>query len=656
MVKAWKSDVALRLSLETRQPLVKYKLVNIWELNDFRQTGLLRLIQYNVSEDIIIDILNVMFERHPEITEFLLNYCDYEHNHILLHSIIYKRHKVAKKLMERMTMEQMNHSNSYGINVFIASIQTKSEEMAMNILDRGFDIRDRQDIIGNTPLMVALDCKMYKLSNRILDMGIDISQLTHINKLGYTAFTHACMSEFEDIVLRIFDLGVVDIGHVTTNNITVLNIVCNYGFESLAMRILQNDLDIVKPELANTDGFTALMNALHAGMELTAMWLIDTGRANIEQVNKHGDNALMIACNIGLSDLCHRLMDTGLIDLSHQTGNKNTAIILAIDNGLISVAHRIIDSKCGNLEALDEHDENALILSIRYKYFDLVEFILKSGQLSKESICYRNKDGYTSLKYAIENEMLDIVRMLMPYYELSHLKSEDKELLEMAMNTGLPDLMEMILDNMAETEKKRQDEELKASKPKLKKKGKCQIHLTDLSEIRMRTRVVTSIQMDFMASPKPERPNPIPYEIQVPNLVGLTPLDRPIKPEYRIRLQPRTLQLSPLKKKISLKRMVKRILLKVKAFERSARKRIRLNIPIRHRKMGLKPSDAKYQRPVIGTSAFEMECERRHQLRLKLMAEVDPMNPKKEEYEHSLFSFDIGHSLGMMGVPSVYFS
>jgi ankyrin repeat protein len=146
---------------------------------------------------------------------------------------------------------------------------------------------------------------------------LDVSILRNISKYDQFALIKACeITKDED-----------DEGGIITHN---------------AIELIKNEL--VPFDIVDSDGNTALMHACkNRYMEDVTIKLIESGKANIGQINANGNTALLIACAYKLEKTALKLLESSDSRPNHIGSEGRTALSEACQRAQTNVALKLID-------------------------------------------------------------------------------------------------------------------------------------------------------------------------------------------------------------------------------------------------------------------------------------------------------------------------
>ena len=174
-------------------------------------------------------------------------------------------------------------------------------------------------------------------------------------------------SELLDLVKCLTEGGDTGgISHTRNCGGTALHVVCEKGYEDVALCMLRHVDARLVCGMVSPDGYTPLVSACKAGLTAVAMAMLDLGVAvcNIQAVDKDKDTALHWACYKGLTDVALRLLrcEGARRTLSMIDNYSETPFLLACWRGLGDVAMAMLelDAAACTIQAVDQNKDTAL--------------------------------------------------------------------------------------------------------------------------------------------------------------------------------------------------------------------------------------------------------------------------------------------------------
>ncbi|XP_067997569.1 2-5A-dependent ribonuclease isoform X2 [Melanerpes formicivorus] len=261
-----------------------------------------------------------------------------------------------------------------------AAVRSHNMDDVLELLEKGADVNSKAEY-GWTPLQSAVQDNNEDLVRLLLDKGA----CPHARKdNGGTALTEAAM----------------------VGNVNILELLLSHGLNI-------NDHD--------DNGFTAFMEAACYGNEEALRFLFSRG-ANVNlrrEVNeekakllKGGETALMDACKKGHFSVVKTLVQEMGADVNICDNKDRNALIHALKEGCaksaVSIGQFLLDHGA-DVKSKDECGKSALILAVEMRSADLVETLLKKGEIDIDDA---GEEGNTALMVAVEKNDYEIVKLL----------------------------------------------------------------------------------------------------------------------------------------------------------------------------------------------------------------------------------------------------
>jgi ankyrin repeat protein len=160
------------------------------------------------------------------------------------------------------------------------------------------------------------------------------------------------------------------------------------------------------PNVAQTDGMTALLWASYHDDLATAQLLINAG-ANVKASNRYGVTALTLACTNGDGPLVKLLLDKGADPNNVQNGGV-TALMTASRTGRLDVVQALLASNA-NVDAKERRGQTAIMWAAAEGHADVVDALIEAGADYKTPL----NSGFTPLAFAARNGRIGVARRLL---------------------------------------------------------------------------------------------------------------------------------------------------------------------------------------------------------------------------------------------------
>lgn len=164
----------------------------------------------------------------------------------------------------------LNDKNSNGYTELHYACYNNRLSSVVSLLNDGMDINLKDNIYGETPIMIACSCGSNDMVKLLLTYGADIHQKS---KKGYSLIHFVCYYDHVDII-RILLVRGVNVNEKSNDGNTPLKIACCY-----------DNYDIAK-------------------------LLLESG-ANANSENKYNDTCMHVTCNMNYHDLTKLLLKHG---------------------------------------------------------------------------------------------------------------------------------------------------------------------------------------------------------------------------------------------------------------------------------------------------------------------------------------------------------
>lgn len=422
-------------------------------INENNQTILIKLT-INRCENIALKILNTGYSKPDHI--------DNEGNTALIYACRNKMNELANEIIDKYKCD-IYQINKSGINALYWAGYNNLYDVVRKIINYNCNNKHiyltSTNFLGYTPLMSLCKVNDYNANREIIIMEfIDIlltcdnNKIKYVNNYDQSAFSLACESQLENVIIKMIDLDLVDLEYKNKYDETVLMIVCNNKLENIAMKLIDKLL-INKKHIINfinkqkISAFTIscskklykvadkilqvnqfdynikkfdyskyLFIACSFGCEKIALKIIDImlfHNISLECLNDWGDNLLIVSCREKLEYIAYKLIKLCPQSVNIISNYNKTPLIYACENKMSIIANKIIKIVYNSYPHLiyqqNKMGETALIIACKNKMFDTINYIL-SLNINKKFIGFVDNYNYTALFYTCENK-LDIIAL-----------------------------------------------------------------------------------------------------------------------------------------------------------------------------------------------------------------------------------------------------
>jgi len=188
----------------------------------------------------------------------------------------------------------------------------RNEEAALALIGKGLLINE-EDENKNTPLSLAVQDPMPKVTKRLIELGANVNAETDYNT---TVLTSAIAGGSTDIVALLLVHG-ADVNHLTKNGCSPLMVAAQRGNPAMAKLLMENG---ALPAQMRDDGTDCLFLAAAAGNAAMIRLLAKAG-CKVNAVNSDGDTPLLAASLRGSLAAVQALVDCGA-DLNAAAKNR----------------------------------------------------------------------------------------------------------------------------------------------------------------------------------------------------------------------------------------------------------------------------------------------------------------------------------------------
>ncbi len=327
-----------------------------------------------------------------------------------------------------------------GMTMLFWGIEHNSIALAIRLLKNGasLECRDRE---SKTPLMVAIDTKKEAFWMLFIERGADVSAVDALERTalhyaaknglceviaqlltkdptlldeqdtyGYTALMAAIIHDMPEAVTLLLGKGADAVTYKDGYGNTGLHHCA--ASQTCSTQIICAQIrytDVEQLNARNSEGFTALMSAVHKKNTEACQWLIEQG-ADVTCVDDQGDTLLHVCAREGYIE-CPILKMPFSINSQNKKGYTPLMFATEFD-------HREFCEKLLGLDARlcvkNSKGDTALHIAAQYGNMFMCSLFLKHDPLTKDTfINLRNGKGYTPLMCAVEGDHDHIVIFLL---------------------------------------------------------------------------------------------------------------------------------------------------------------------------------------------------------------------------------------------------
>lgn len=281
---------------------------------------------------------------------------------------------------------------------------------------------DKQGLYGNSPLMVAVLFGSPKMTSGLLETGAEVDLF---NDYGQNALHLAVVTKKEDIAKLLLASPRIDINSLTakaktlTGGQTALIIATQLGLVRTVDRLLQKGAEV---NIVDNAGSSALHWAVLQNHSQVVDLLINMPQIDINIRNtgpkeeRSGQSPLIYAAQQGNVGIVKSLISAGA-DLTIVSDGGKTALHHAVAEGHVAVVELLIENgmdvdlvEADPAAGDDNYDDlSAVMLASIKDDVKILDIVLRH---SRDINCSCRK-GRTALLYAISNESINAVRLLL---------------------------------------------------------------------------------------------------------------------------------------------------------------------------------------------------------------------------------------------------
>jgi len=271
------------------------------------------------------------------------------------------------------------------------------------LLKNGTDVNAIKDIMGMSPLMVAVEKGSIEIIDILLNNGSDINIK---GADGTTPLMIAAENGRRDVVEILINKG-ADINLRNANGVTSLMAAAKSGDINIVKTIIEKGMDV---NIQDKEGMTALMNAVRYGHAGAVQVLLAIG-ADLNMKNKDGQSALAL---IGIvktnrNIILRALLDPGADVNEKDADNGATALIYASREGQEDVVKALL-KKGADATIKDNDDQTALYYAEKEGYSNIVKCLIEKypapAKATSLLFIQKEKDGYHIKRMQLDNKIV----------------------------------------------------------------------------------------------------------------------------------------------------------------------------------------------------------------------------------------------------------
>ena len=223
---------------------------------------------------------------------------------------------------------------------------------------------------------------------------------------------------------------------------------CERKIIPLALERLSSGSPLCDPGLTTLFGDTALMWCYANRLTDLGLRILETGKANVGQINALGNTALLLACGRQNETLALEILKQGRkANLKQMNNSGYTALSYAIIKGLPKVVRMILELDPACASGLDKDHNTPLIYASYHKQEAIGLMLLGTNQARPEHI---NKAGATALLLSCGQGLSALAKAIFMTGQSSPGVADPiygRTALMLAIDRGMADLASIMIDS-----------------------------------------------------------------------------------------------------------------------------------------------------------------------------------------------------------------
>ncbi|WP_039458752.1 ankyrin repeat domain-containing protein [Candidatus Jidaibacter acanthamoebae] len=287
----------------------------------------------------------------------------------------------------------VNTKDKEGNSILVLAADKGYEDIVQTLIHNGANVNltyDDWDV--DSALILAAGNGHESIVQMLIKHGANVNEQGLHSE---TALMRAARNGYKNIVQILIKHG-ADVNEKDVDQCTALSEAAENGHEDIVQVLIEHNADIDVPNY--DDGWTALVKAVNGGHEGIARILINNG-ANVNAFVDYGYTLLMLAANSGREGIMRMLINNGA-NVNARNDEGETALMIA--------ERREHHSMVTFLKNAQEEINQGLFNVAEYDYNEVKTLIERGADVNT-----RSENGDTPLAYAIGNDQLDIVKILL---------------------------------------------------------------------------------------------------------------------------------------------------------------------------------------------------------------------------------------------------
>jgi ankyrin repeat protein len=384
--------------------------------------------------------INKMLDLSPYIIK--LGHVNKAGNTAFMLACYYSLSKIAIRMLDfgadKIKLEQVNNLQKNAFNIandnklvdVISYINILTNNI-FSLLDNDTPINIVEQYIKTKPdtlntinseeqpfIIAAMWKKRPDIVNKILDLikediiSLDKIKLDYIDERGLTPLMIACILKYNDIALKLLDLGdeISKLSYINTSNNSALLISIGKSLPDVANKILDLNSDNTGIDLINDNEYTPIMCACKNKLHSVSLKLLDLPieRLNLSHINRDGDSAFILLLRDSINDISMNEVAIKMLSkaksfelkLDLVGSDSNTALQLALINKHSNIALELLKD-IYNLNILNKNKDgkDAILIAEENNFIDI----------SEELINHKNTDIFLAIKNNKSKNDIDVI-------------------------------------------------------------------------------------------------------------------------------------------------------------------------------------------------------------------------------------------------------
>ena len=424
--------------------ILSYPSININSVDIKGNTALFYAVKYNNNNEVIKLLLSY--------NNINVNIIDKKENTVLILAVSNNNTNTTKELLSHKTINPnlINNINILGETALLVALvnndNTNNNNDMINLLflyGAKLNLQivsSKINIISSSSYNVILN-KLVKniiinsnidMVKKFIDNGFDINYMIHNNTLLMYAFEYSNI----DMIKLLLSYPSININTIDNNgNTALLYAIINNNIEVVKQLLLYPSINV---NIINNENNTVLILACINDNVRMVILLLSYIKPNlINYVNKNSMNAVLIASYNKNYTIMNLLLSNGATFNLNTFNNElqilyENIVITAVEDDNMDLIKLFLDNGL---------DNNTLVKNITLFLYAVVENSIKIINLLLSypniisNISIINSNGNTALIYAINNEYLDVIKLLFLKGAILILKEEDTPQYKLYINT-----------------------------------------------------------------------------------------------------------------------------------------------------------------------------------------------------------------------------